>query len=53
MYKRQPLYSYLIGYLYLIIVTVLNFVLIQSAFKLKNTEEVTGEPNKEGFRFIA
>ncbi len=48
-----PLYSYLIGYLYLIIVTVLNFVLIQSAFKLKNTEEVTGEPNKEGLRFFA
>ena len=39
--------------MYLIIVTVLNFVLIQSAFKLKNTEEVTGEPNKEGLRFFA
>ena len=39
--------------LYLIIVTILNFVLIQSAFKLKNTEEVSGEPNKEGLRFFA
>jgi protoheme IX farnesyltransferase len=48
-----PLYSNLIGYLYLIIVTILNFVLIQSAFKLKNTEEVSGEPNKEGLRFFA
>ena len=48
-----PLYSNLIGYLYLIIVTMLNFVLIQSAFKLKNTEEVSGEPNKEGLRFFA
>ena len=48
-----PLYSNLIGYLYLFLVTVLNFVLIQSAFKLKNTEEVSGEPNKEGLRFFA
>ena len=48
-----PLYSNLIGYLYLILVTVLNFVLIQSAFKLKNTEEVKDEPNKEGLRFFA
>ena len=48
-----PLYSNLIGYLYLIIVTILNFALIQSAFKLKNTEEVSGEPNKEGLRFFA
>ena len=49
----SPLYSNLIGYLYLILVTVLNFVLIQSAFKLKNTEEVKDEPNKEGLRFFA
>ena len=48
-----PLYSNLIGYLYLIIVTVLNFVLIRSAFKLKNSEEVKGVPNKEGLRFFA
>ena len=48
-----PLYSNLIGYLYLILVTVLNFVLIRSAFKLKNTEEVKDEPNKEGLRFFA
>ncbi|MDC0060733.1 heme o synthase [Pelagibacteraceae bacterium] len=48
-----PLYSNLIGYLYLIIVTVLNFILIRSAFKLKNTEEVKDIPNKEGLRFFA
>ena len=48
-----PLYSNLIGYLYLFLVTVLNFVLIQSAFKLKNTEEINDEPNKEGLRFFA
>ena len=48
-----PLYSNLIGYLYLIIVTVLNFILIRSAFKLKNTEETKGIPNKEGLRFFA
>jgi len=48
-----PLYSNLIGYLYLIIVTVLNFVLIRSAFKLKNTEETKDIPNKEGLRFFA
>ena len=48
-----PLYSNLIGYLYFMIVTVLNFVLIRSAFKLKNSEEVKGLPNKEGLRFFA
>ena len=48
-----PLYSNLIGYLYFMIVTVLNFVLIRSAFKLKNSEEVKGVPNKEGLRFFA
>ena len=48
-----PMYSNLIGYLYLIIVTVLNFVLIRSAFKLKNTKEIKGIPNKEGLRFFA
>jgi len=48
-----PLFSDLIDYLYLIIVSVLNFVLIRSAFKLKNTEEVKGIPNKEGLKFFA
>ena len=33
--------------------SVLNFVLIRSAFKLKNTEEVKDMPNKEGLKFFA
>ena len=48
-----PLYSELISYIYLVIVSVLNFVLIRSAFKLKNTEEVKDTPNKEGLKFFA
>jgi heme o synthase len=48
-----PLYSNLIGYLYFIMVSILNFFLIQSAFKLKNTNEIKDIPNKEGLRFFA
>ena len=48
-----PLYSNLIGYLYLFIVSVLNFVLIRSAFKLKKSVEVKDQPNAEGLRFFA
>ena len=48
-----PLYSNLISYIYLIMVSVLNLVLIRSAFKLKNTEEVKDIPNKEGLKFFA
>ena len=31
----------------------LNFVLIRSAFKLKNSVEVKDQPNAEGLRFFA
>ena len=48
-----PLYSELISYIYLLTASVLNFVLIRSAFKLKNTEEVNDMPNKEGLKFFA
>ena len=48
-----PLYSNLIGYIYLIIASVLNFVLIRSAFKLKKSVEVKDQPNVEGLRFFA
>ena len=48
-----PLYSNLIGYLYLFIASVLNFVLIRSAFKLKKSVEVKDQPNAEGLRFFA
>ena len=48
-----PLYSNLINYIYFIIASVLNFVLIQSAFKLKKTKEVKGTPNQEGLKFFA
>ena len=33
--------------------SVLNFVLIRSAFKLKKTVEVKDQPNAEGLRFFA
>ena len=47
-----PLYSELISYIYLVMASVLNFVLIRSAFKLKNTLEVKDIPNKEGLKFF-
>lgn len=48
-----PVFSNLIGYLYVIIASILNFVLIRSALKLRKTEEVKDIPNKEGLRFFA
>ena len=48
-----PLYSPLISYLYFAIASVLNFVLIRSAFKLKKSVEVEDQPNAEGLRFFA
>ena len=48
-----PLYSDLISYIYFIMASVLNFVLISNAFKLKNTEEIKDTPNKEGLKFFA
>ena len=48
-----PLYSSLISYIYLLIASILNLVLIMNAFKLKNTKEVENKPNTEGLRFFA
>ena len=48
-----PLYSNLISYIYLLIASILNLVLIINAFKLKNTKEVENKPNSEGLRFFA
>ena len=48
-----PLYSNLISYLYLLIASILNLVLIINAFKLKNSKEVENKPNAEGLRFFA
>ena len=48
-----PLYSNLIGYIYLSIASILNFILIRSAFKLKNSVELKDQPNSEGLRFFA
>tara|TARA_B100000579_G_scaffold45017_1_gene31388 strand:- start:623 stop:1543 length:921 start_codon:yes stop_codon:yes gene_type:complete len=48
-----PLYSNLIGYIYFIIASILNFVLIRSSFKLKNSVEIKSQPNSEGLRFFA
>ena len=48
-----PLYSPLISYLYFAIASVLNFVLIRSAVKLKKSVEVKDQPNSEGLRFFA
>ena len=48
-----PLYSNLISYIYLLIASILNLVLIINAFKLKNTKEIENKPNTEGLRFFA
>ena len=48
-----PLYSNLISYIYFIMASVLNFVLISNAFKLRKTVEVEDIPNKEGLKFFA
>ena len=48
-----PLYSNLISYIYLLIASILNLVLIINAFKLKNTKEIENKPNIEGLRFFA
>ena len=39
-----PLYSNLISYIYLLMASILNLVLIINAFKLKNTKEVENKP---------
>jgi len=48
-----PLYSNLISYIYLLIASILNLVLIINAFKLKSTKEIENKPNIEGLRFFA
>ena len=48
-----PLYSNLISYIYLLIASILNLVIIINAFKLKNTKEIENKPNTEGLRFFA
>ena len=48
-----PLYSNLISYIYLVIASILNLVLIINAFKLKKTKEIENKPNTEGLRFFA
>ena len=48
-----PLYSNLISYIYLLIASILNLVLIINAYKLKNTKEIENKPNTEGLRFFA
>ena len=49
----SPLYSNLIGYIYFFIASVLNFVLLRSSLKLKNSAEVKNQPNAEGLKFFA
>ena len=48
-----PIYSNLISYIYLLIASILNLVIIINAFKLKNTKEIENKPNTEGLRFFA
>ena len=48
-----PSYSNLISYIYLLIASILNLVLIINAFKLKNTKEIENKPNTEGLKFFA
>ena len=42
-----------VGFVYIMIATILNFVLLTSALKLKNTKEKKLIPNSEGLKFFA
>ena len=48
-----PIFSNLIGYIYLFAATLLNIILILSALKLKKSKEIIDVPNREGLRFFA
>ena len=48
-----PLYSGLISYIYFIIASMLNIVIILNALKLRKTKEVKNQPNSEGLKFFA
>ena len=42
-----------IGLVYLTLASILNFILLYSSLKLKNTKEKKSQPNKEGLKFFA
>ena len=48
-----PFLSNLIGFIYLLAVTVLNCILIFSALKLKKSKEIKNIANTEGLKFFA
>ena len=47
-----PIIDSNVGLVYLAIATILNLVLLKSAFKLKNTKEKKLQPNTEGLKFF-
>ena len=49
----SPLFSYLISYIYFIIASILNIVLLLNALKLRRTKEIENKPNAEGLKFFA
>ena len=49
----SPLFSNLISYIYFIISSLLNIVLLLNALKLRRTKEIENQPNTEGLKFFA
>ena len=48
-----PIFSNLIGYIYVFIASILNIILIFNVLKLKKSKEITDKKNSEGLRFFA
>ena len=52
-FSYLPYFSQSVGIIYIGLATILNFFLITSAIKLKNTKEKKSLPNPEGLKFFA
>ena len=53
LFSYLPILNQNVGSVYLAIATILNFVLLKSSIKLKNTKENKLQPNSEGLKFFA
>ena len=53
LFSYLPILNQNVGSVYLVIATILNFVLLKSSIKLKNTKENKLQPNSEGLKFFA
>ena len=52
-FSYSPYLDKNIGLIYLVIATILNFILLSSSIKLRKTKEKKSIPNKEGLKFFA